>query len=403
MSNRHWLGRGFVTSVVCGCLASTGLVSATATAASDHAGTIAQQTDSPIRVGVNIGQASVPGQAYLNALELRVGMINGSGGVLGRPLELVVRDNQGDQTAAVTITNQLAEDGVVAMIGPDSSPATLAAMDSILAAGFPTFSLGSADSIVEPVEDRKNVFKPAQDGSLMAEALAKEMSEAGVNSVGLITVNSPYGENVEQSWRDLDAAGTIDLVAVEKFEPTDTNMTTQLTNLLDASPDAIMVGALPPAAPTIRRDAVESLGIDVPMYFDAGAGAELFIELAGSAADGSLIIHPRSLVWDQIGADEPQYDALQQFGIAYTEEYGSMSGFAGYAWDALGLLAAAMEKAGITDSDAINAALEDLGAYVGVVGTYEITPTNHQGLSLDDLVLIEVVDGQWVLADGAGG
>ena len=135
------------------------------------------------------------------------------------------------------------------------------------------------------------------------------------------------------------------------------------------------------------------------MIFDAGAGAELFIELAGAAADGALVTHPPTLIWDQVASDDPQYDALQSFGAAYTEQYGAMSGFAGYAWDALGLLAAAIEEAGTTDSDAVVGALVGLGEYVGVDGVYRLTAFDHQGLDAEALRLLTVQDGAWAEAE----
>ncbi|MDQ3431402.1 MAG: ABC transporter substrate-binding protein, partial [Actinomycetota bacterium] len=127
----------------------------------------------------------------------------------------------------------------------------------------------------------------------------------------------------------------------------------------------------------------------------AGAGAELFVELAGDAANGALVVHPKTLVWDQVPDDDPQAEVLREFGEAYTDEYGAMSGFAGYAWDALGLFKAAMEKSGDTTPEAVVSGLESLGEYVGVTGTFEITAQDHQGLAEGDLLMLTVEDGEW--------
>jgi branched-chain amino acid transport system substrate-binding protein len=184
------------------------------------------------------------------------------------------------------------------------------------------------------------------------------------------------------------------VVRTERFEPADTDMTAQLRNILDADVDAIVTWAIPPGAPTVRRNAVEDVGVDLPMYFDAGAGAELFIGLAGPAADGALIVHPRTLIWDQVAEDDPQHEALTTFGELYTEQFGEVSGFAGYAWDALGLLQAAIEQAGSTEPQAIIDALEST-EYVGVTGLFTITPDDHQGLDEDALDILEIEDGAW--------
>lgn len=356
-------------------------------------------SDGPILIGVNVeqsGGASVQGQAYVNALTLLAGQINDDGGILGRPVELEIVDNATDQTQAVTLTNQLVQEGVVAMIGPGTSPTTLAAMDVILGSGIPTISMGSSDAISDPASEHSNVFKTPMRGSLLAEDLATHFEEVGISRVGLIAVNNAYGDNGVESMQAVADEGGIELTGVERFEPDDTSMVAQLNNLLAAGSEAILCWAIPPGAPTVRRNAVENLGIEVPMYFDAGAGAELFIELAGEAANGAFIVHPKTLIWDDVPADDPQAEVLQAFGEAFTSEYGEMSGFAGYAWDALGLLRAAIEKSGDTTPEGIISALEGLGEYVGVTGTFEITEDDHQGLGEGDMVVLQVEDGDWI-------
>lgn len=355
----------------------------------------------PILIGANIelsGGASVQGESYANALNLLADRINDEGGLLGRPLEISIIDNSTDQTEAVTATRRLVEEGAVAMVGPGTSPTTLAAMDVILETGIPTVSMGSANVIVEPVEEHPNNFKTPQNGSLMAEMIVAHAQESGLTRLGLIAVNNPYGDSGITAMQQATQEAGMELVGTEKFEGDDSDVTAQLNNLVNAGAESIVVWAIPPGAPTVRRNAVENLGLDLPMYFDAGAGAELFVELAGDAADGALIIHPKTMVWDEVPEDDPQYEALQTFGDVYTEEFGEMSGFAGYAWDALGLLRAAIEQAGTTQPEAIVSAIENLDTYVGVTGTYEITPENHQGLNEDDLAMLTIENGEWTYA-----
>lgn len=358
----------------------------------------------PIRIGANIeqsGPASVQGQAYANALQLRAEQINDSGGILGRPVELVIEDNATDESETITITRRLAGDGVAAMIGPGTSPTTLAAMEVILETGIPAFSMGSASVIVEPVGDHPNVFKTPVGSRANVDKALEDMEAKGLTKIGIIAINNPYGDSGIGAWEAAQEEGDyeFELVGTERFEAADTDMTAQLSNLVDAGAETISVVAIPPGAPTVRRNAVENLGLDLPMYFDAGAGAELFIELAGDAADGALVTHPPTLIWDEVASDDPQAEALEEFGSAYTEEFGAMSGFAGYAWDALGILQAAMEAAGSDESDAVIEAIEGLGEYVGVTGVYELSADDHEGLDAEDLRLLTVEGGEWTTAE----
>lgn len=371
-------------------------------AASDVVPSDAGTDDGPIKIGMNIelsGPAAVQGQAYADAGNLWVQQTNADGGILGRQVELEILDNRTDQTEAVTLTRQLVDQGVVAMIGPGTSPTTLAAMDAILEVGLPTFSMGSSEAIVTPVGEKANVFKTPVGSIPNVDAAIRYLGEQGLETVGIIAINNPYGESGIAAWQAAADAGDIDIAGIERFESDDTDTSAQLNNLVGAGAEAIAVVAIPPGAPTVRRNAVDNLGLEVPMIFDAGAGAELFIELAGAAADGALITHPPTLIWDQIAEDDPQFDALQSFGQAYTEEYGAMSGFAGYAWDALGLLRAAIEQAGTTDSAEVVSAIENLGEYVGVDGVYTLSADDHQGLDAEALRLLTVQDGEWIEAE----
>lgn len=358
----------------------------------------------PIKIGVNVGlsgPASVLGEAYANAAKLRVQQINKDGGILGRQVELLVRDNRSDQTEALTITRELERDGAAAMLGPGTSPTTLAAMEAILQAGFPTISMGSAGAIVQPPQEKRNVFKTPPDGDVVAEAIVDDMSRRDIQAAALLSVNNPYGDDGLQAMQSATKEGGVELVATEKFEESDADVTPQLRKLLAADPDALVVWAIPPGAPNVRRNALERLNVDIPMYFDTGAGAELFLELAGTSADGALVAQPPSLVWDQVPESTPLHDEMQRFGEAYTKAYGAMSGFAGYSWDAVGLLKAAMEKAQSAESDKLNKALEQLGAYRGVSGTLEYSNQKHSGMGADDLVILEVENGEWKLPDEA--
>jgi branched-chain amino acid transport system substrate-binding protein len=356
----------------------------------------------PIKIGVNVemsGPASVLGQAYADAAKLRAKILNEQkGGILGRPIELVVSDNRTDQTEALTLTKELAErEEVVATLGPGTTPTSLAAMGEILKSGVPTFSLGSAKAIVSPADERPNVFKTTPEGDVAAQAIVDDLERRGLKRVGLLSTNNPYGDDGLGAMRALADEGAIDLVGAEKFEEDDSDTTPQLRRLLDANPDALVVWAIPPGAPTVRRDAVEKLDVELPMYFDSGAGAELFLELAGEAANGALLAQPKSLVWDQVRGDDPLAAELNEFGTAYTQAYGEMSGFAGFSWDALGALAAAIERAGSTEPQEVIAALEEMGSYHGVSGTLEFSNDDHAGMSPDDLEIIEVRNRAWVL------
>jgi branched-chain amino acid transport system substrate-binding protein len=355
-----------------------------------------------IPIGVDIelsGPASVQGTAYKNALELYASQVNDDGGVLdGRKIDLIIRDNKSDPTQSVQIAKGFIDnDHVVGIVGGGTSPTTLSLADTVEAAGVPTVSMGSSDAIVNPVAKRQYLFKTPADNSQVAALMVKDMQDRGFRTVGFIGVDNAYGESGLTAFRAAAEAAGITVTGTEKFAPTDKDFTAQLTNLVAASPDAIVSWAIPPGAGIVAQNA-RSSGFDGQLYFDAGAGAELFLKGAGDAANGVFMIHPTVLVADEAPEAAPGRQQMEDFYQAYTDEYGAYSGFASYAADALGLLVAAIEKAGSTDGAEIRTALEGLD-YTGTGGAYLMTAQDHSGLTDASMSLLTVKDGAWTLAD----
>jgi branched-chain amino acid transport system substrate-binding protein len=149
----------------------------------------------------------VQGEAYVRAATLWQEKVNREGGILGRPVELIIVDNKSDPTEAAVLTRRLVQQGVVAIVGPGTSPTTLAAMDAILESKIPVFSMGSADQIVVPVDKRPNVFKTPFHASQNVEAILVDMKRRGIQRVGLLTVNNSYGESGLAAWREAERRG----------------------------------------------------------------------------------------------------------------------------------------------------------------------------------------------------
>lgn len=352
-----------------------------------------------IKIGVNIelsGPAGVQGAAYQNAVELVAAQINETGVLDGQQIELIIRDNKSDPTEALQVAKGMIEnDNVVGMVGGGSSPTTLSLVDYVESAGVPIVSMGSSGAIVNPPDQRTFVFKtPANTGQIV-DVMLEDFAEQGIESVGFISVDNPYGDAGLQAFQAAADEGRVNLVGTEKFPAEDRDYTSIVTNLVSANPDAIVAWAIPPGAGIVAQNAAAA-GYEGQLYFDAGAGAELFIQGAGEAAEGVRMIHPAVLVADEV-QDAPNLEVMQTFYDSYTEEYGDFSGFASYAADALNLIVAAIEEAGSIDRTDVRDALESL-TYTGITGVYEMTPTDHGGLSTDSLSVLTVEDGEWTLA-----
>jgi branched-chain amino acid transport system substrate-binding protein len=104
---------------------------------------------------------------------------------------------------------------------------------------------------------------------------------------------------------------------------------------------------------------------------------------------------------DELPDNDPQKPVIQEFIKLYKEKgYDKqfpINTHSGYAWDAIMIVAQAMQKAG-TDPEKLRDAIEQTKGYVGVSGVYNLTPEDHNGLDVDSMIIVEVKDGKFVMA-----
>ena len=149
----------------------------------------------PIKIGA-IFAVTGPA-AYLGAPEERtakmvVDEINKEGGIIGRPVQLVVKDSNGSAEKAISFAKQLIEEeNVVAIIGPTTSGESMAIKDICQKAGMPLISCASAETITNPVA--KYVFKVPPKDNYIAEWLYKTMNQMGISKIGVIAANTGFG------------------------------------------------------------------------------------------------------------------------------------------------------------------------------------------------------------------
>ncbi|MFP4307899.1 MAG: ABC transporter substrate-binding protein [Desulfococcaceae bacterium] len=343
------------------------------------------------------GRASFLGDPEKRSMELMVDEINKAGGIDGKMLEAVIYDTEGDPTKAVMSVNKLInKDRVIAIVGPSTTPTTLAVMPLAVRAQVPLISCAAGNKITSPV--LPYVFKTAQSDILAVAAIYQQMKAQGIKKIGILTVANAFGESGrEQLEAQADDFG-LTVVRAEKFGAKDTDMTAQLTKIRAEKPDAVVCWDTNPGPAVVAKNA-QQLGLEMPLYQSHGVASPKFIELAGDAANGILLPTGKILVADLLSDEDPQKAVLTEYIQKYNERYEmSVSGFGGYAYDAMKILAQALpgtdgDKAKLRDN------IEKVSGLVGVSGVFTFSPQDHNGLGPDAFVMVRIEDGKWVLVD----
>jgi branched-chain amino acid transport system substrate-binding protein len=364
------------------------------------ASVLAESAKPPYKIGGIFsitGPQSFLGDPEKKSMELAVEQINQAGGIDGRMLEAVIYDTEGDPSKALNAANRLiSRDNVIAIIGPSLTPTTLAVMPLIQRAQIPFISCAAGNKIVSPVDPW--VFKTAQSDILAVAAIYEHLKSKEIKKIGIITVANAFGESGrEQLVAQAEAFG-LTIVRDETFGAGDTDMTAQLTKITKENPQAIVCWGTNPGPAVIARN-VQQLGITIPLYQSHGVASPKFIELAGDAAEGILLPTGKILVADLLPDDDPQKKVLTDYMAAYGAKFKTpVSGFGGYSYDAVNILAKAMAGSN-GDKDKIRAGIENLKGHVGISGTFNFSETEHNGLGPDAFVMVKIENGTWALID----
>jgi branched-chain amino acid transport system substrate-binding protein len=356
-----------------------------------------EETKAPYKIGgifAITGPASFLGEPERNSMELLAEKINAGGGINGHPIELVIYDTEGDATKAVLNANKLIEkDNVLAIVGPSLSGTTLGVIPIAEKGQVPLISCAASVKITTPV--KKWVFKTPQTDVMAVAKIYDYIKGQGVKKIAILTVSNAFGDSGRQQLLEQSADYGYEIVADESFGPKDTDMTPQLTKIRALKPQAIICWGTNPGPAVIAKN-MRQLGIKTPLYQSHGVASKKFIELAGEEANGIILPTGKILVAGDLADSDPQKQVLQKYVADYEAKYKvAVSGFGGYAWDGLQILAQALEKAG-DDRAKIRDEIEKIDGYVGISGIFRFSPQDHNGLNKDEaFVMVKIAEGDW--------
>jgi branched-chain amino acid transport system substrate-binding protein len=362
-----------------------------------------QPSGAPIRIGAIFavtGNSSSLGLPEKQTVEMLVEQINAAGGILGRPLEVVIYDDEGDETKTVMLAKRLiSNDNVVAVIGPTTSGTSMAIIDTMTTAKIPLVSCAASYKIVtdEQGKARPWIFKTPQSDSMAVSRIFEYLTKQKIADVAIMSVSNGYGDSGRAELSRLAPEFKIKISADERFGQDDVDMTAQLTRIKGTTAKAIIVWGTQKAPAIIAKNA-KTLGLTQLLVQSHGVASKKFIELAGDAANGQVLPAGRLIVVDQLAANDPMKALLKKYRDDYEGRFKSpVSTFGGHAYDALMLLKAAIEKAKSADPAKIRDALEQIKKFNGTAGVFNMSPTNHNGLTKDAFVMVRIENNDWKL------
>lgn len=358
-----------------------------------------QQEEGTIKIGAILavtGGASFLGAPEAKTAEMLVEEINASGGVLGRQIELIIKDSQASPEKAVSFAKQLIEeDEVVAIFGPSTSGETMQIKDLCQSYETPLISCAAAEAIVDPVAGY--VFKTPQKDNYVAELIFQTMNDLGITKIGVVAANTGFGNAGKGQLEKYAPQYGIEIAIAEVYDSAATDLTAVLTKIKAQNVQAVVNWSIVPAQSIVPKN-MKQLGMDVPLFQSHGFGNIKYVEAAGAAAEGIIFPAGRLLVADKLPDGHPQKDVLVKYKNDYESKFGEdVSTFGGHAFDAVKIIIEAIEKAGSTDKAAIRDAVESISDFPGTGGVFNFSATDHNGLGMDSLEILTVKNGAFAL------
>ncbi|SDI90858.1 ABC transporter substrate-binding protein [Lutimaribacter saemankumensis] len=334
-------------------------------------------------------------EPYKKGIELALEQVNGAGGVMGRPIEFIFRDDQGEPGEAVKIAEELmTRDGAVMLTGTILSNVGLAI--SSLAAQKGYVYLASeplADSIVW-ASGNPYTFRLRSSTYMQAAMLAEEAAKTDAKTFATIAPNYAYGKDAVAAFKEnlLKLKPDAEFVAEQWPALFKIDAGAEVQAIERAKPDAIYNVTFGPDLAKLVREGTDRGLFDGRQVFGLLSGEPEYLDPLGEEAPEGWIV-----------TGYPWYDLNDgpggEFVAAYQERWGDyprLGSIVGYM--TVQSIAAALEKAGSTETDAIRAAFDDLSLDTPM-GPITYRAIDHQSTMGAYVGTIALRDGKGVMVD----
>jgi len=327
-----------------------------------------------IKIGVVnevTGPQAEAGQFTVNGIKLALDEINKAGGVLGRQLELRIEDNGSTNPGTVLAFSKLtSEGGLAAIIGPIRSTQIQAASPTIAKAGVPTM-IGGTDTSLTHVNNPW-VFRARPNDSYSSRVIA----DFGVNTLKLkkwaiVHSTDAFGSGGMKALLEALKAVGVTPVLVQGYTNNSQDFTPIVLAIKKSGADILATYMTNSPDVGIFAKQMRQLGVNMPWVGSPSIISVTALNLAGEALHGTYAIADFTT-----DADEQS----RAFTKKYRDKYGiNPDTFASWAYDALHILAIAIQKANSTDAEAVRKGILGISGYKGVEGTY-VFDQNGDGL-----------------------
>ncbi|PUE49792.1 branched-chain amino acid ABC transporter substrate-binding protein [Limnohabitans sp. 2KL-51] len=351
-----------------------------------------------IKLGFNGDLSASPsaqsGAAGVLGIQAAIEDINAAGGINGRKLTLVIRDDQSQPPKSIQNMSDLIDNvKVAAVFGPTNSGNALAwkhipNQKKVISMGM----IGGGTDITKGTGGDNYMFRVSMVDREQVAGLMAYAQKAGYKKVGLLTETTGYGAGGLKDMQEIGKLHGIDVSVAEKFAVADTDMTSQLNKMKAAGVDAVAIWAQGTPTGQLMRS-MEKINYFPPVLSSWAADNITFYDAAGKTL-AEKPIFMRTMVDPSTPKQKQLFDRTKA-NLAAPSAFP----FVVHGYDAVQLIAASIRQAGGTDGEKMRAALEDLKDPVaGTMKTYNkpFSKTQREALTASDFAFVKWDAGKLV-------
>lgn len=369
--------------------------------------TLSASATEPIKVGVSgpfTGGSSPMGIAMRDGIRLAAQEINEGGGILGRPVQLIERDDEArPERGAQVVQEMINRERVVAGLGIVNTGVALASQRFYQQAHIPMITSVATASIITkqflpPQYTDNYIFRVSAPDTIQAAMIVEEAVERRhLRKLAIFHDSTNYGQLGREDLERALERHSIKPVAVERFNIRDVDMTPQLTRARAAGAEGILTYGLGPELAHLANGMVR-IGWKVPLVGSWALAMSNFIDNAGPNAEGTRM--PQTFIQE---GDTPQRKRfIERYRKTFGVERIPVPPAAAQGYDSMLLLGAAIRQARSTEGHRLRDALESLKEHVeGIVMVYDrpFSKTDHEAIDTTRIPVIgEVRNSQVVFA-----
>ena len=335
--------------------------------------TVPAQAQNTVKIGVitdNVGFAKPYAEPVLEGVVFGVKEINAKGGVLGRKIELLIKDDQSKPDVSATMARKLVDAGAVIILSISLSTATQQAQTVSLATKTPHLTpSNSGDTlttqIANPYFFQTGPLGATQIASLLSYARAKNYKR-----VALIGDNSDLGQLTARVFRaGLEKAG-MQVVAEEIISRGATSAEPQMQKVRAANPEAMFLAGVVTPENVLVLKAYRQMGLKMPVLASYNFSVPVYMAVAQGLLNGITFVD----------AFDPEKPEVKRFIAAYSKATNlEPYNLNGYGYDGIYLAVDAIRRAKSTDKEKIREAMQATKGLRGVMGAKDAAYTFPEG------------------------